>query len=150
MRRANVISGIVLAAFGLVMIFAIIPWQIETAPPGFVSPRLVPYITMAVMVVLSVILIANNWRVPANENSEDKASPISRSELIALTKIGAVFALAITLYLLVSPLAAGAALLVVSFLVLGERRPLPITAISASILLAIWFLFYQVLGTAIT
>lgn len=149
MRRANIISGIVLAIFGLVMIFAIIPWQIETAPQGFVSPRLVPYITMVVVVVLSAQLVLSNWRMPANASNIDKASPISRAEIIALLKIGAIFALSIALYLWVSPLAAGATLIVVTLLVLGERRPLPIIVIPSVILLAIWFLFYKVLGTEI-
>lgn len=149
MRHANIISGTALAVFGLVMIFAIIPWQIETAPQGFVSPRLVPYITMVVVVVLSAQLVLSNWRTPANESNIDKASPISRAEIVALLKIGAIFALSITLYLWVSPLAAGATLMVVTLLVLGERRPLPIIAIPSTILLIVWFLFYKVLGTEI-
>lgn len=149
MRRANIVSGIMLALFGLVMLFAVIPWQIETAPPGFVSPRLVPNITMVVVVVLALLLVIANWRAPVNGDDAENASPIARVELMALLRIGAIFALSIALFRWVSPLAAGASLMVVTLLTLGERRPLPLIAIPAAILLATWFLFYKVIGTEI-
>ena len=75
--------------------------------------------------------------------------PISRSELAALARIGAVFALSLALYDWVSPLAAGATLVAGSLLALGERRPLVIVLMPSALLLALWLLFYKVLGTAI-
>ena len=48
MRRANIVSGVVLALFGLVMLVAVIPLQIEHGPPDMVSPRLVPNMMMVV------------------------------------------------------------------------------------------------------
>ena len=147
MRRANVLSGVVLALFGLAMLFVVIPWQIEPGPSGMVSPRLVPNMMMTLIVGLAALLVVTNLRAAALDPDEEP--PITRAELAALVKIGAVFALGIGLYLLVSPLVAGVALVVSALLVLGERRPLVIVAMPAGLILSIWLLFYKVLGTAI-
>jgi len=149
MRRANIISGIVLACFGLVMIFAIIPWQIEAGPKGMMSPSLVPTMMMVLITGLSVLLTVINWRARTKESIEDTPNPVSRAELAALVKVGALFALALGLYLWISPLFAGIALVAGALLILGERRPLVLVLMPAGFMLAIWFLFYKVLGTAI-
>ncbi len=148
MRRANVVSGIVLALFGLVMLFAVIPWQIDPGPEGMVSPRLVPSMMMVLIVALSAILIASNMRAP-QDGLPEPGLPLTWGELVALAKIGAVFTVAILLFVFVSPLAAGAALIVGSLVALGERRPLVLVLMPAVLLLALWALFYKVLGTAI-
>lgn len=147
MRRANVVSGVVLALFGLLMLFVVIPAQIEPGPDGIVSPRLVPNMMMILVIALALLLIVTNLRAPAGWMPDPV--PITWSELAALVKIGAVFAVSIGLYLLVSPLAAGAALIVGALVVLGERRPVVIVLMPAALLLVIWVLFYKVLGTAI-
>lgn len=152
MRRANVVSGVVLAVFGMAMLFAVIPWQIEPGPQGMMSPRLVPGMMMALVTALAVLLVINNLRAaPDSEDAdpEDDASPIVRGELLALVRIGAIFALAVALFSWVSPLAAGVIVVAGALLVLGERRPWMILGMPAILLLALWFLFYKVLGTAI-
>lgn len=149
MRRANVIAGFVLAVFGIAMITIVIPWQIETGPPGMMSPRLVPNLMMATVTGLAFLLLLTN--LPRGKQAAEKPdrAPISRAELIAMGKIAMVFAVSIALYLWLSPLAAGIALVVGALLVLGERRPLVIVAMPVFLLLGIWFIFYRVLGTAI-
>lgn len=152
MRRANVVSGVVLAVFGMAMLFAVIPWQIEPGPQGMMSPRLVPGMMMALVTALAVLLVINNLRAAPDSkdaDSEDDASPIVRGELLALVRIGAIFALAVALFSWVSPLAAGVIVVAGALLVLGERRPWMILGMPAILLLALWFLFYKVLGTAI-
>lgn len=149
MRRANLVSGVVLAVFGLVMLFAVIPWQIEPGPHGMVSPSLVPNMMMVIVTGLAVLLAVTNLRGRTNEPEENSAPPVSRGELLALLKIGAVFAVALGLYLWVSPLAAGAVLIVGALVALGERRLPVLVLMPAGLLLALWFLFYRVLGTAI-
>ncbi|MEJ8573554.1 tripartite tricarboxylate transporter TctB family protein [Microbaculum marinum] len=148
MRRANVVSGVVLALFGLLMLLVVIPAQIEQGPEGVVSPRLVPNMMMFLVTVLSVVLVLTNYRPPQDQEPEEPI-PVSLPELAALVKIAAVFAVSVGLYLLVSPLAAGAALVVGSLVVLGERRPVVIVMMPAALLIGLWLLFYKVLGTAI-
>lgn len=150
MRRANVVSGVVLAVLGLVMLVAIIPWQIEAGPDDMMSPRLVPAMMMVVVTGLSVMLAIGNLRSPRGEDgAEADAPPVSASELMALLRIGAIFAIALALFRFVSPLAAGAALVALSLFSLGERRPAILLLMPAGLLLALWLLFYKVLGTAI-
>ena len=74
---------------------------------------------------------------------------MTREELLALAKISGVFAIALALYLWLSPLAAGIALIAGALIVLGERRIWMIIAMPAGLLLAVWYLFYHVLGTAL-
>lgn len=149
MKHANAVSGVVLTLFGLVTLFIVIPWQIEPGPKDIMSPRLVPSMMMIIIIALSALLTLTNVRAIRLNPQEASKPPVSRFELMALLKIGAVFALAIMLYLLVSPLAAGAALVIGTLIVLGERRPLVLILMPTALLLAIWFLFYKVLGTAI-
>ena len=75
--------------------------------------------------------------------------PVSRGEIAAFVRIGAVFALALALFLWVSPLAAAIALILGTMLVLGERRIWLLVAMPAGLIVAVWYLFYHVLGTAI-
>ncbi len=146
MRRTNIVSGIVLAVVGLLTIFVLIPWQIAPGPEGYMSPRLVPTMMMALITGLAALLVVNNIRAGAEP---DEPQPFTRAEMLAVGKIGGLFAISVALYLWVSPLAAGAALVAGALLVLGERRPLVIVLMPAGLLLAIWVLFYKVLGTAI-
>ncbi|PCH47648.1 MAG: hypothetical protein COC23_01440 [Hyphomicrobiales bacterium] len=146
MRRANIVSGLVLALFGIVMLIIVIPMQIEPGPEGVVSPSLVPNITMIVLTALSILLVVNNLR---KTNTGSDPVPISHAEIITLFKFAGIFAVSIALFLWVSPLAAGATLMVSTLLVLGERRPVYIVALPSGLLLMVWFLFYKVLGTAI-
>lgn len=148
MRRANVVSGVALALFGLVMLLFVIPAQIDPGPEGIVSPRLVPSMMMILVTALAVLLVVTSRRGTGGGAAEG-APIISRSELAALLELGAVFALALGLHLLVSPLAGGAALVVGALLALGERRPLVLVLMPAGLLLALWLVFYEVLGTAI-
>ncbi|RVU39566.1 hypothetical protein EOI86_10165 [Hwanghaeella grinnelliae] len=147
MRRANVISGVILVIFGLVMLAVVIPMQINPGPDGMMSPRLVPGMMMGVVIALSLLLVINNIRAKAT--ADDSVAPISRGEIRALVTIGVIFGAAILLYLLVSPLAAGAVIVIGALLALGERRPLVLIAMPTGLLTAIWFLFYKVLGTGI-
>ena len=149
MRYANVVAGIVLAVVGLLTIFVVIPWQIAPGPAGYMSPRLVPTMMMVLITGLAALLAVNNLRCGAENPEHGEPQPFTRTEMLAVARIGGVFAVSVALYLWVSPLAAGAALVVGALLVLGERRPLVIVLMPTGLLLAIWVLFYKVLGTAI-
>ena len=145
MKRANAISGLVLAIFAALTLVVIIPWQIEPGPRGMMSPRLVPQIMMGAILLLSVLLLVTNL----GPDASGAPSPFTRAELAALGAIGAIFAVSLVLYYLVGPLAFGLALVGGSLLVLGERRPLVVAGIPLILMLLLWVLFYKVLGTAI-
>lgn len=146
MRRANVLSGMVLTAFSLVMLFVVIPWQIDPAPAGMISTRLVPNMMMIAIAALSVVLTVTNLRP---WDGADEPSPITLADLRMVLRIGGLFAVAIVLYLLTGPLPAGFVLVSGGLLALGERRPLLLIGMPVLLLTALWLLFYKVLGTAI-
>jgi len=146
MRQADIWSGAGLALVALLVLFVVIPTQIESAPDGYVSPRLVPQMMMVLVACLGALQAYNAWR---RTPDGDGGLPVTREELLALAKISGVFALALALYLWVSPLAAGIALIAGALIVLGERRIWMIVAMPAGLLLAVWYLFYHVLGTAL-
>lgn len=145
MRTANLLSGAALVVFGLLMTFVVIPVQIEEGPAGMISPRLVPQIMLWTITGLALLLVLTNLRAKPN----DDPAPISRAEIIALLKIGAAFAVAIALFFFAGPLWAGIALVAGTLLLLGERRPLVVVAMTAGLLGATWVLFYQILRTPI-
>lgn len=146
MRRANVISGLGLTAISLFMLFVIIPWQVDPAPAGMMSTRLVPNMMMIAVAALSVILVLTNLGSGA---APDAPPPFTRADLLSLLKVIGLFALSIGLYLLTGPLPAGLALVFGGLVAFGERRPLLLILIPALLLVALWLLFYKVLGTAI-
>jgi|TARA_R110002126_G_scaffold86592_1_gene209062 putative tricarboxylic transport membrane protein len=148
MKRADAISGGVLFAFAAVMLFFIIPSQIETGPSGMVSPRLVPNIMMVALAGLSALLV---WKSAANVNADDTAGDpvISRAELWAALKLSLVFAGAIVSFLWGSALIAGVVLVSGSLLALGERRIWVLILMPAALMFFLWLVFYKLLGTAI-
>lgn len=146
MRIANLLSGAVLIVFGMVMLLWVIPAQIEEGPDGMMSPRLLPRMMIWLILGLSALLIASNWRINSNAL---EITPISQPELLALVKLGAVFAVALTLFLYSGPLLAGIALITGAQVVLGERRPLVIALIPFVLIGGTYLLFYRLLGTAI-
>jgi len=148
MKRADLVSGVVLAVFSIVMLIAVIPAQIEPAPDGYVSPRLVPNLAMIVIAGLSLLLVLKNLRTSVVEPRAREAV-FSRPEMIALLKIAVVFAVSVGLFGLGAPLAAGIALIAGTLFLLGERRPLILVLMPAGLLLMVWALFYKVLGTPI-
>lgn len=145
MRRANLISGVILFLFGALMLAAIIPAQIEEGPEGMMSPRLVPQLIMGLIMALSLLLVATNLRAAES----DAPPPFTRAELAAFAAIMGLFAVSVALFLLVGVLAASLVLIVGALLILGERRPLILILMPLCLIGGTWLLFTRVLGTAI-
>lgn len=148
MKRADLVSGALLAAFGLVMLIFVVPAQIEAAPDGYVSPRLVPNIALILIVGLSLLLVIKSLR-PTKDGGTGLNGVFSRGEMVALIKIAAVFAISLTAFILGSALLAGILLILGTLVILGERRPAILFLMPASLMLAVWALFYKLLGSPI-
>lgn len=146
MRIANLMSGFILIFFGFVMLLWIIPVQIEEGPDGMMSPRLLPNMMIWLILGLSTLLIASNLQT---KTKVPELSPISHQELLALVKIGGIFAVAVTLFLTTGPLLAGIGLITGAQLVLGERSLLAVIFIPLVLIGGTYLLFYRLLGTAI-
>lgn len=148
MKKADFVSGLILGVFGLTMLIFVIPAQIETAPEGYISPRLVPNLTMILITGLSALLMLRSLR-GIGYTPMDDSSVFFRSEMMALLKISGVFAVSVALFAWNMPLLAGIALIVGTLIALGERRPLVIVVMPTGLLLVVWLVFYRLLGTVI-
>lgn len=157
MRSANLISATILILFSILMLWIVIPTQIEQGPKGMMSPRLLPQMMMWLILGLSVLLILTNLRKPHGGTSapsdtplaDYSAPPISRNEISALLKIGAVMILALVLFLTTGPLLSGVAVITGGLAVLGERRPIVFIVMPLVLVGGTYLLFYRLLGTAI-
>lgn len=146
MRIANLMSGVVLIVFSMFMLLWIIPVQIEEGPDEMMSPRLLPIMMIWLILGLSILLIVSNLRISSRKLD---VSPITLLELLALAKIGGVFAVALSLFLISGPLLAALTLIIGTQVVLGERRPLFIALVPFMLIGGTYLLFYRLLGTAI-
>ena len=147
MPKSDLIAGIVLLVFGLVMLAVVIPTQTSEGGDATISPALLPQICAIGITGLAVMLtlqatgrlrrgVAAGIRVPAAEWWS------------ALAVLLAVVA-AIALFVWVSPAVAAVLLIVGPMLYMGERRIWLLVGIPAVLIVGAWFLFYRVLGTAI-
>jgi hypothetical protein len=147
MRTSNLISGVVLLVFGLLLLFWLIPWQVEEAFGGEVSPRLLPQICAIGICILSVILIVSNLR--ADKDPTNAKPPITWFEARAALIIAALLAIGIYVFTIAGPIPSSILLIVGVMFAMGERRILPYILIPAALLVGSYVLFYQILGTAI-
>ena len=145
MRIANLASGVILVLLATCTLVFVIPTQIDEGPAGMMSPRLLPQMMMALILGLSALLIAANWR----DRRGDEPAPFTRAELLASAMIGGVFALSLFLFLALGPLPAAIVLIVGALRVLGERRLVILIGMPLVLIGGTYLLFYRVLGTAI-
>jgi hypothetical protein len=69
-RRSDIVSGILLVLFGLVMIFIIVPQQIKSSGDYGLDPKFFPTVLLWLLVTMAVLLIATRLRTqtePADE-----------------------------------------------------------------------------------
>lgn len=145
MKRADIWSGAAVCVMALVTLFVVIPWQIDEVADGYVSPRLVPQITMAFVALLSALQVINARRAGA----QMPFTLATRTEAAALLKLSGVFAVSLVLFHYVAPAAGAVSLVAGSLLALGERRPILIISITGGLVFVVWLVFYRLLGTAI-
>ena len=149
MKKANLVSGILLLIFSIVLFFWLIPTQVEEAYDGQVSPRLLPQICAIGIGILSVILIFTNIRAFTEPGAKDAPPALSWLEVRAWLVVAGMLAICIVVFTLTGPIAACVLLICGILFFMGERRILPYVLIPAVLLTASYFMFYKLLGTAI-
>lgn len=150
MKKANMISGIVLLLSSLALLIFIIPSQIEEVTDATVSPRFMPYVCTSIILILAVILTVKN--LPSRKekpNPDDEISPISKAESKAMLAVSGVLVLSVVLFELFGGLISAAILIVLMMWLMGERRFLPFVLLPGGLLLTTYLIFYKILGTSI-
>ncbi|AQZ51201.1 tripartite tricarboxylate transporter TctB family protein [Martelella mediterranea] len=147
MKKAELVSGLVLLAFGILLWLVLIPWQIAEAPMAIISPRMMPLLCAAILVILSLVLIGQS--LLALRQLRDDSGPIfTRGEVIATLGVVVLFSVATLLFVYTGPLLPGLMIIILPMLALGERRIAMLTLLPAGLMGGAWLLFYVVLGTS--
>lgn len=147
MKKAELVSGFVLMAFGILLWLVLIPWQIAEAPTAIISPRMMPRLCAAILVVLSLVLIAQSY-LSLRLERDDSGPVFSRSEIIATLGVTVLFAVTTLLFVYTGPLLPGLMIIILPMLALGERRIAMLTLLPAGLMGGAWLLFYVALGTS--
>jgi len=76
LRRSDIYSGSLLVAFGLVMIFLIVPMQIDSTGEYGLDPKFFPVSLLWLIVCMSAMLVVSRWTVATNV--PDDVGPLDR------------------------------------------------------------------------
>lgn len=153
MRKADVISAAVAAAFGLSLLFYFVPeWvQAHDSSGGYgLGARVMPDVTALLLTGLSVLFffyrLMGRGRRDAAGKEVDEPSPFTRANQRFLLKT-ALFVVAMgLLFEWIGFLAAGPITIAGFMIGMGERRPVPILATSVGAAVVIWLFFWQLLS----
>jgi hypothetical protein len=151
MKKADLVSAAVVAAFGLLLLLVIIPgWVPRHEEGGYgLGAQVMPRVTATLVTVLAALffvsrLIGRGER-PEQARKEDAAAPIPRSSWLFLAAVS-LFAVAVTaIFAWIGFLAAGPLTIAGFMIFMGERRPVPIVATSVIAAAVIWLFFWQLL-----
>jgi putative tricarboxylic transport membrane protein len=124
----NRISGLVVAVFGAILLFWIIPRHTETVDDAWLRPATLPIITIVIVIVSSIVHLI----FPSGKAEFDVALALRAGLFFVISLIG------LCLMYFVGFLIAAPLLVMVLMLSIGERRPLWLIAGIVLIPLAMW------------
>jgi putative tricarboxylic transport membrane protein len=124
----NRISGLVVAALGLILLFWIIPRQTETVDYAWLRPATLPIITTVIVIVSSIV----HFIFPSGKAQFDVPLAL-RAGVFFVISLAGLLLLHLVGFLIAAPL-----LVMVLMLLIGERRPLWLIAGIVLTPLAMW------------
>ena len=124
----NRISGVVVAVFGIILLFWIIPRHTETVDYGWLRPATLPNVTAIIVILASIIHVI----FPSGKAEFD--GPLAmRAGLFFGISLAGLFLMHHVGFLIAAPL-----LIMVLMLSIGERRPLWLAIGVVLVPLGIW------------
>ena len=124
----NRISGLVVAVFGVILLFWIIPQHTETVDYGWLRPATLPKITACIVMISSII----HFAFPSGRAEFDVPLAL-RAGLFFVISLTGLFLMHLVGFRIAAPL-----MVMVVMLLVGERRPLWLIAGIVLIPLAMW------------
>jgi len=124
----NRISGLVVAVFGIILLFWIIPRHTEPVDYGWLRPATLPNVTAIVVIISSIIHIL----FPSGK-AEFDGQLAMRAGLFFMISLAGLFLMHHAGFLIAAPL-----LVTVLMLLVGERRPLWLATGIVLVPLGIW------------
>ena len=124
----NRMSGLVVAVFGAILLFWIIPHHTEAVDYGWLRPATLPIITAVVVLISSIV----HFIFPTG-NAEFNVKLALRAGSFFVISLAGLYLMHLIGFLVAAPL-----MVFVIMVLVGERRPLWLIAGIALIPLAIW------------
>ena len=152
MRKADIVSAVVLIAFGLLLLLVVIPvWVPRHEEGGYgLGAQVMPRVWATLVTVLSagllVARLAGRGRHGTAELGDDARPPMTRANGWFLLRASLYLVAMTALFQWVGFLAAGPLTIAGFMISMGERRPLPIVLTSVGAAGAIWLFFWQLLN----
>lgn len=152
MKKADIISAAVVAAFGLLLLFVIIPgWVPRHEEGGYglgaqVMPRITATLATALAVLFCLARLFGRRERSAIEKQEDATPPIPRSSWVFLGIASFLIVAVTAAFTWVGFLVAGPITVAGFMILMGERRPVPVVATSVISAAVIWLFFWQLLS----
>jgi hypothetical protein len=119
MRKADLLAGLFLLAFGIIAIYIVIPNQISGIDAAGLPPRGMPLVTAAAVTVLSFVLVV---RSILRKRADDAPFPIDRRDAIGVLVGLGVTILGTIIFSVAGFIAAGLFVVVSLMLWMGERQ----------------------------
>ncbi len=143
MRRSDIISGIVLALFGLVAIFVIIPNGISITDEYGLNPRVFPLTVMWLGTAVAVILVG--YRLREGPIAADDPAPMGAKNWLFIAAMSAYLAATYFAITIVGFKIAGPACVAVLMAVMGEyRHPVRLVLVSLAFPLFVYYAFDRI------
>jgi hypothetical protein len=144
MRRADIISAAILVAFGLAVIFVVIPKWVPGHEAGNYGLRAqdAPYLTMFLATGLSAYFLVRRLFF---DRSDEEKPPIPRDSWVFLLIVSAVLVITLVLLQTIGVLAGGPFVVAVLMFMMGERRPLAIAVTAVLAPALVWVFFWKLL-----
>jgi hypothetical protein len=140
MRKAELIAGIIVLVFGLVLIFWIIPDQSERVSDVSIQPAVYPLIAAWAMVGFSAVLIAGRLTLLTSQG-ESRPGPFDAAAWLHLVFMLAILLAALLAFAYLGFIVGGIALVAALMLYMGARNPVVLVGIAVGIPLVIWAFF---------
>ena len=144
MRRADIISAALFLAFGLLVIFVVIPIWVPGHDAGNYGLRAqdAPYLTMILVAGFSAYLLVRRLFF---DRGDDEKPPIPREGWVFLGAAAAVLVITVVLLETIGILAGGPFVIAVFMYMMGERRPIAIIGTAVLAPVVVWAFFWKLL-----
>lgn len=141
MRRAEIITGIVLLIAALIMIFVVLPSQSEIVEDASIQPSFYPSLALWAMAGFSALMVLLAILRPAIPND---AGPLQLRNFQTLLLLGAILAAAFVAIVYLGYIAGGVGLVAALMIYMGVSNPILLVSVSGGAPAVIW-LFFEVL-----
>ena len=132
MKRADIITAILLLVTGLVMIFVIIPGQTYPGEEYGVPPATVPTAAMALVTVMAGILLVQRL-LDKKKNQKDTPPPMKRLQWLHIAGFTLLLFAGLAAIKFLHFIPGGILILAVLMIIAGQRKSLTILLVSVPI-----------------